>query len=245
LNDSKEYELAVDIAARILEQRRDKADNRFDVALFNVLEESLTHSSELEVYVSSFSRNEDQLSQWRAYCPAAGGFAVGFNAIALIGVRNKGQNRFLARCVYDSTKQKQIVDKAINTVLEFADQIHKIEGHQDRVLREAYKLFGRVVPLLAPALKDPSFSEENEWRLVSFPESFGDVTIGFRPGRSTLVPYYEHRLSQDNLPMPIDELIVGPTPHVELARHAAQELLSANGLDSVTVSSSSIPYRTW
>jgi hypothetical protein len=94
-------------------------------------------------------------------------------------------------------------------------------------------------------LKDSSFLEEEEWRLVSLASSFEEASPRFRPGRSMLVPYYEHVFPGQNGPVPIEELIVGPTPHPELARRAAEGVLSANGLGSAKVRSSTVPYRTW
>ena len=115
---------------------------------------------------------------------------------------------------------------------------------QDRVFREAYKRLGRLLPLLAPALKDPSFAEEQEWRLVCLPASFENDARQFRQGRSMLVPYYTHRFST-KAPVPIEELVVGPTPHPALARDATRALLSDYGSPSSNVRSSLIPYRNW
>ncbi len=42
--------------------------------------------------------------------------------------------------------------------------------------------------------------------------------------------------------VPVEELLIGPTPHPTLARDSARALLSSCGLPSLTVRSSSIPY---
>ena len=37
-----------------------------------------------DIFICSFSRNDDQLSQWRGYCPDGNGFCIGFNTKDLI-----------------------------------------------------------------------------------------------------------------------------------------------------------------
>jgi hypothetical protein len=59
-----------------------------------------------------------------------------------------------------------------------------------------------------------------------------------------LVPYYTHRFSK-KAPVPIEEIVIGPTPHYVLARDATRSLLSDHGSPSSTVRSSLIPYRNW
>ena len=45
--------------------------------------------------------------------------------------------------------------------------------------------------------------------------------------------------------VPLERLMIGPTPHPELAREVVQSLLTAKGLSATTIQVSSIPYRTW
>jgi hypothetical protein len=243
LNDSTEYSLAINLAREFIEERSKKARGKFDTALYTVLSERLTLEVE-EVYVSSFTENPDQLSQWRAYCPPTGGYAIGFQSKFLVDVPGPPTHRFLARCIYESHVHQGLVQTLVKDVVSTAEESLHDGMSQDRVFREAYKRLGRILPLLAPALKDPSFAEEQEWRLVCLPASFENDTPQFRQGRSMLVPYYTHRFPK-KAPVPIEELVIGPTPHPTLARDATRSLLSAYELPSSKVRSSRIPYRNW
>lgn len=245
LNDSTEYSLALKLAQEVIQNLIEDAHNKFDLGLYNVLKEKLAgEKGQGEVYVSSFTENGDQLSQWRAYCPPAGGYAIGFKSKSLMEPGGSNSDRFLARCTYDLPSQKELIRNLIQTVAEFAEgSVHDHVTH-DRVFRESFKLLGRLLPLVAPALKDSSFSEEQEWRLVRLPSSFEDGTQQFRQGRSMLIPYYQHSFPTENGTAPIEELVVGPTPHPDLARDAAQALLMTHRRPAA-VRSSSIPYRTW
>jgi len=247
LNDSTEYSLALKLAQEVIQNRMAEARNKFDRGLYSVLNERLAGEEvHGEVYVSSFTENGDQLSQWRAYSPSTGGFAIGFRSKSLIDLTGVNPDRFLARCTYDASSQEALIRSLVQTIAKFAEEsnAHNQMNH-DRVFRESFKLLGRLLPLIAPALKDSSFAEEQEWRLVRLPSSFEDVDLQFREGKSMLIPYHLHRFPGSGECVPLDELVVGPTPHPELARNSAQALLMTYGLPSAIVRSSSIPYRTW
>ena len=60
-----------------------------------------------------------------------------------------------------------------------------------------------------------------------------------------LIPYVEFKLTDDpNQPLPIEEIIIGPTPHEDLSKASVEAYLSVNGVTSCKVISSGIPYRT-
>jgi hypothetical protein len=244
LNDSTEYTFALDLADKVIKERIEKATNTFDRALNKVLEEKLTASAQGEIYVTSFTENGDQLSQWRAYCPPAGGYALGFSSKALIKFKEANPDCFLARCVYELKSQEELVRNLVQQIARFAEESLSAKVDRDRVFRESFKLLGRLLQLVAPALKDSSFAEEQEWRLIRQPISF-EHEPHFRAGRSVLIPYQEHSFPGKDHSVPIEELVIGPTPHPDLARDGAQALLSSCGLNSTTVRSSAIPYRTW
>ena len=243
LNDSTEYSLAFNLARKVVQELADKALGRFERALHTVLLERLTVDVQ-EVYVTSFTENADQLSQWRAYCPTTGGYSVGFRTKFLVDSLDSNPHRFLASCIYDSDAHQQLVRDLVKWVVLAAEESLSSGVTRDRVFRESYKQLGRLLPLLAPALKDPSFAEEQEWRLVCLPISFDNQKPHFRQGRSMLIPYHEHSFP-NKIRVPIEELVIGPTPHSQLARDATYALLAANGITSTTVRSSSIPYRAW
>jgi len=245
LNDSSEYDFALDLARSVVQDRLERAHGKFDIALNSVFQERLLKDPTAEVYVSSFTENGDQLSQWRAYSAPAGGFAVGFTSRLLARSTDSNRHWFLAPCVYDSQNQWEIIRSVFQIAAESAEENRRAGIDHDRVFRESFKLIGRLIPLVAPVLKDPSFAEEQEWRLIHLPESFEYAAPLFRQGRSMLIPYHEHALAEQAVRLPIEEVIVGPTPHVVLAQNAAQMMLETHGLISTKVESSLIPYRTW
>jgi hypothetical protein len=245
LNDSREYALALDLTLKSIESRLQNANSRYDEGLYRVLKGNIDDKTTAEVYVTSFSANADQLSQWRAYCPGTGGYAIGFSGKSLIKTLNSHADRFLAQCIYEPLAQEKVIEDLICAVEVFAESARRDGLAQDRVYRESYKLIGRLLALLAPILKDRSFAEEQEWRLLCLGTSFDETPPQFRMGQSTLVPYFEHTITSQNGDSPICEVVIGPTPHPGLAQEAAQTLLSSRGLQSAKLRTSSIPYRAW
>lgn len=129
--------------------------------------------------VCSFSGESDSLSQWRAY-GGSSGFAIGF-APEVLGAAVEKQNFFLVQCIYDPAAQRDVVRALVEEVLD--EYISKSpipaivtgEGEFDKESVEIFwKTGGNLLPDLytyAPILKDHSFEEEREWRIISRPIS--------------------------------------------------------------------------
>jgi hypothetical protein len=94
-------------------------------------------------------------------------------------------------------------------------------------------------------LKDPSFREEREWRIISRPLTSSRGLFDFREGSSLLVPYYKVSLAGDGLAFSVHEVVVGPTPDGARSKRSVRSLLLHHGLENVPVEVSDVPYRNW
>lgn len=134
---------ALGIARNVIEERKEAAGSNFDVKLYRVLEERLSNeTAQGEVYVSSFTEMPDQLSQWRAYCPPSGGYAIGFKSKFIVAAESAAE-QFLAHSIYDTYGQSELIKKLIDVVLQFADGCVRDRMPHDRIFRESFKLLGR------------------------------------------------------------------------------------------------------
>jgi hypothetical protein len=76
------------------------------------------------VYVTSFSEERDQLSQWRGYCGNAAGFSIGFNLAKLKELLKRTPNTdiLLKKRIYEprikAAKMGQIIKAAKSTELK-------------------------------------------------------------------------------------------------------------------------------
>ncbi|WP_187261290.1 DUF2971 domain-containing protein [Pontibacter beigongshangensis] len=81
------------------------------------------------------------------------------------------------------------------------------------------------------------------WNLADEYIPFEQQDLKFRQGKSFLIPYIEIPLSEDDEQVNLTEIVVGPTPHMELAIKSCELLLSKN--NNVKISASILPYRNW
>jgi Protein of unknown function (DUF2971) len=195
-------------------------------------------SSAANVCVVSLCTNGDLLSQWRGYARGDYGYSIGFNAHKLVDFSEKG-NFVLRPCVYDTELQNRIVDEICKYYLAstIVNELAIIQQFTATVI--SYGAF----------FKDPSSSQEDEWRLVSRP--LADRELYFRKGKSMIIPYgkkMEFHGSSANTP--IDDVVVGPCPHMDLSVEAVTTLLhgkqpTLSGGVKPVVRPSAIPYRDW
>lgn len=244
LNDSTEFDHAISIAKAIAWQRLQAAHNEREREIFTLLQQRMEQVSRINVFVSSFSEVSDSLTQWRGYCQDGAGYSLGFDG-PLLTERASGQGFSIKPCVYEYDLQMRalglLLDDALNSILSAPVPApateHPYAAEVGRFLEHFVQL--------APTLKDPSFRDEREWRLVSGPIPTTDPRWNVRPGRSMLIPYVSILLSADSSSLPIKEVVVGPTPHMDLAMNALSSYLSSRRLSQWSVKRSQVPYRAW
>ncbi len=201
----------------------------------------------VNVCVCSFSEERDSLSQWRAY-GGSSGFAVGFSSKVLRAATEK-QGWFIAPCIYDLATQHNLVRALVEEVLEEILSGPPLEDEEeDSVLRT---VGGNLLPYLnryAPILKDESFKEEREWRIISRPMLCERLV--YREGKSLIVPYYKLPLCEDNQKLELHEVVIGPTPDADRSKSSLTSLIMSQevvmpGTGGTNVTVSKVPYRDW
>jgi hypothetical protein len=187
------------------------------------------------------------------------GFSVGFTrewfarASLALGLT-------LKPCIYNPEIQRRLVQEALDEFLannaeKDPDYWNRNRGHEDpdrpRVLvvqRHAGDDFATRLATIAPVIKDESFADEREWRLVA--DRVSVFKLRHRPGNSMLIPYYSIPIGDDERFDSIREIVVGPTPHPDLSAASARSLAAAAGLVTSTNQTfetriSNIPFRSW
>jgi len=254
LNDTKEYRHAVDVATAEINKRLVHAVGDSHRILSDMAE-GVKGIENTNVCVCSFSEDRDSLSQWRAYGGSTSGYAIGFNPLHLAEmVRQEGFH--LAPCLYKPAEQvaviEALVDKVLDQNLERLRNGETLVGPNQEEWLAAPKLMlprggnlAAYLHRLAPILKDESFSEEKEWRIISEPLMCTRERFSFRVGNSMLIPYYSIPIARSDRPLKLDEVVVSPTPHIEQSAIAVQSFLVGQKLENVPVKPSAIPYRNW
>jgi hypothetical protein len=222
LNDAAELQNAIELVRKEFRKKRelesqesaiiDEFSNHFESGLTNFL-----------IYcVFSLSEEGDLLSQWRSYCPESGGYSIGFDPSLLVGVVKK-PGFSLVKCIYDRTEQENIIRQLID------QSVNAYKNPQNGIVNIAVEDFFEKFRRICPMFKDPSFSEEREWRLVS---NFPNLQPNFRKGKSLITPYVEIKLAAKEEYIPIKQVFIGPTPHKykELSRQSVLFMLNSHNI---------------
>lgn len=251
LNDSTEFEHARMYIRGMLEDRVQKS------ALLYRVKEDLPivdrRSDEYDVFIASFSSEGDSLPQWRGYCSAGHGVAIGFNPDALTSGDfeiSKGFKpvpddestieRWLLKCVYTDEEKRKLIGDSIDGYLNV------IEGKNPRLTPNRGATFLlNTVQMCTPLFKNASFREEQEWRLVVNCYYDHQPKRHFRIWGSTAVPFIKIDIRKEHKHDFIKEVVIGPCSNENLAIRGVNRLLASRGLGKDKVRSSKIPYRTW
>lgn len=242
MNDSKEFSHAIELATSTLLALKARRPDRKYQELCSAVLNHLETISKLALYVACFSEVEDSLSQWRGYCPPRFGYSLGFDGEKLRQIA-LAQGFELRPCIYDRQKQLEIVNNWALTTLEALlsncpDDTDPTQFTFDNCNTFLHQFIG-----FAPYMKDNSFKDELEWRLVGLIPS-NDSRVGLRHGLSMLIPYVPIKLNLSTDDSPIWNICIGPTPHIELATNSVtllfQKAKVRNGIHYTR-----IPYRDW
>jgi hypothetical protein len=115
-------------------------------------------------FVTCFTQEEDDLTQWRGYGNGENGYAIGFPAALLFDAPNV----LLARVSYDGALHEQLA-AAISerTVQFFLEGIGKKRADTAEKWEDEFLTFWDPnITRLAPLVKDPGFAAEKEYRIV-------------------------------------------------------------------------------
>lgn len=240
LNDSKEFAHAREITLGLINLRQSSGLTADINELFDKVKQALDSIEKINICVFSLSENGDLLSQWRGYCPDAKGCSIGFDSTKLISL-TKTQDFFLAPCLYDSVGQRRIIDQILDEIISLFSQPNG--DPLDKRHLDCQSFFARKFLTIGPIIKHHSFSEEKEWRLISYPKDSTDPLWGYRAGKSMIIPHFVFKLGSAVDENPLIQIIVGPTSQQSLTMSAITNLLSTNKIKYRSISLSSIPYR--
>ncbi|WP_322470402.1 DUF2971 domain-containing protein [Hydrogenophaga sp. SNF1] len=246
LNDSKEFIHATGLAKAYMQRIRSSAR-------FSGFEELIDRMVELidgmpgTTWVISLSTKRDLLSQWRGYC-SGGGYNLAFDPAKLEDFAKK-QLFVLNRCTYDRVHQAALIEELVEYAIEsypgfVPDQVLDSDREEDhkRMLFCA-KWFFPKMSRLASTMKDPSFHEEDEWRLIGGLYK-PHVVPSYRFRGSLIVPHREFDFKDsDGVIRCISEIRIGPNSDQNLAEMGIFFLMQRIEIESVTTRRSEIPFR--
>jgi hypothetical protein len=197
------------------------------------------------VYTSSFSEEDDDLSQWRAYGANGSGISLTLSPHPFYGlgaVRPSG-TLSLQKVTYDDDEKRDIIRRVLDVGLSYRYDEN-----------ENARLTAAALEFVAVSFKDDSFKAEREWRVVySPPADLGESPpLCFRDGGRLLIPYLRlqdivARRSDSTREewerLPIRAVTLGPSLSNSLNKRSTKLLCERWGYPDVAIYRSEIPYR--
>jgi len=248
LNDCLEIKYGIDLAVKLLRERLLKQNTEYEAALLGFLLDPSTspHGEKINMmpFVVSLCCRIDKSSQWLHYGRSGQGLAIGLSSQI---AKEVGYDLIQIDYSVDSQKDRmhqlfEVGTKAIDSMK--SDLSQELQFRYSQLISYIVSLY---VYHLAIRIKHPSFSEEEEWRLVAhFVSGLKEQEdkerkrkILFRQVSKRLIPYEELNFSSSAEDM-IKEVVVGYSAIIGL--DAVQLLLLENGLNPL-VKRSEVPVR--
>ena len=257
LNDPSELTHGMRTAHDVMRNIAADADGRVRLFL-GITADLFSHanlSNTLEFFIASFSREPDDLGQWRAYADNGRGYALGLSpqvfGVVEKPVREPNENVLVGPVLYQTgevcARHRQAIEKAASIFLQAADA--NVELMRDKsvgvpFMREMAK------ELLASSLiwncltsKHPAYAHEREVRMIILglrSKLLPYVTTRVRG--SEIVPYIVHQMPLRQ-PHHIFEIVVGPAAPADAERCVETMLRSLGADPRISIRRSEIPYR--
>lgn len=174
-------------------------------------------SMDMISYVACFSENKDQLSQWRGYADNGAGIAVGFSRESFADLKEAAPSHISFRkVIYDEKEQEKFIERIAR---------ESIKAMETKPVAQVAAELNQNYRLQFPVLKNASFEEEAEWRII-FNDSFSKRKrhvgknilfsgIRYTVREKRLVSYIEMDFSKLKYNA-IKEIWIGPKVEVEI-----------------------------
>jgi len=247
LNDASEMQFGIDLIEAYFTELR---------PILNELEKELLRRASpsesptdpsMGFFVSCFCRSRDLLSQWRAYGASGGGYALGFAASDL----GRAGDVLVRRVVYEPIRQRDLLTNLVQGVLKFLRRVSAGKGTTELDASRTLPAFSSFLTdhlrEFLYTFKHEAFVGEDEWRLVvEFHRHSHMETLKFLGRNGISIPYVARALSREDgmPPLPLVEVLHGPTLQPKLTKKSLHLLLEKNDYDHVEVGGSSVPLRT-
>lgn len=198
-----------------------------------------------EYFVLSFSKCRDSITMWSEFGNKTG-YNIGFRSDDIIArIEEAAEIAYHGLVVYNTKKQKQLIKRnlcnylpnllrmPLNDILEAGSR-----DRRDHTYLKACRKFQKMAEVYAMFFKQEGFAEEQEYRFIFKRQK--DTDVYFRVKEGFMLPYIEISLSSRNLP--IEEIIIAPQNHIDLAKSGTEYMLYTKGYKA-EVSLSNIKLR--
>ncbi|MGV6980933.1 DUF2971 domain-containing protein [Bacillus pumilus] len=234
LNDKTERKYTESILIKLIEEKlRDFPEK-------DILLEGIKRSlnSDSEVYVLSLSKNKDSNLLWSNYSQDDG-YNIKFDFSYLYHLLEDQElgTVFKSKVIYEKEIHNAALNELADYYVETFPNIKKI-GQEIFTKRTSAMLV--TFQLLAAFFKDECFQQEEEYRIVIFPDS-PDQQYECRVTNGAFIPYFKMRFNKSN----VKGITIGPKNKMDISEEGLKSFLLLNkfDLENIEINRSKIPYR--
>ena len=246
LNDPSELKHGIALAIDVLmeETKRKEHLKTFAQTFSNRFSESIERTA--NYFVCCFSKNGDELGQWRAYADDGRGYALGFDAEVL--ERLFGGESASFPVIYNDDDLRSLYRVIVRQVVPLLNGLHGLKLRPDvyqKCLFYTSVLLSSNFIINSIHFKNESYKNEEEYRFIHFYSGIKPVPgLKLRTRPYSLVRYIESdwRTSASDA---LKEIVCGPASDPDRGAKFARDCLRTYcpGMD-VTIDGSRIPYRS-
>jgi hypothetical protein len=237
LNDASEVRHGIDIARECLQLRLKEVEGdphrrmlcERTLQVLNPEGVGTDHKITFRHFAVSLCQRDDQSAHWLHYGRSGDGYAVGLQRSSLVVPPFE-----LARVVYNREEQRAMVRRAVEKVEQnFVTETANIDRRYLQATCEASAhMFSNTMWALAGRFKNPSFSCEEEWRLLTLNASGPHVDKGlgtpmtteFRASDNRIVPFFSVKYDgTEHQRVPISCIRVGARLDFAAAREVCRK----------------------
>ena len=253
MNDPTEVLYGLELACDILQDMKGQDTG----GLLAAIEKSLCKQATSEVYVCSFTKCRDDLSQWRAYGAARSErYCIGFKFTEIEKMAEEKMTEELVEVEYNKGKQSDLIRKEIDLAI---DLVTKESLLQDDDIQEIAERVAAFIARRLPQMKAPSYEAEEEWRVILWVPGNDVSKVNFDTTRGVVRPYvtfptnHEERRTHCHgeevnkpQPLPVTELLVLAPGRKDISVKVANMLLRKAGIrEDVKAEKSKVPFAEW
>ena len=194
-----------------------------------------------DIWIATLTRERDCAHQWQSIADRGDGHgvAVGFTAAGIMRGAESG-GALLAPCCYDDAHKIAIMSRGL-AVMEKLYEKKRMSGAKPAAAEALVRYVVRELALFGALMKQSDLAHEGEWRVILCNPS--QTAIGARRIKAFARPdytalYIDLEIADATDRLPINEILVGPSPHQQMTARAFWTLLYKHGYDRAQVAQS-------
>jgi|GEM_PF-1953366 hypothetical protein len=239
LNDGSEVHYANQLLHSAVERFCKGKPNKMQKFARNVRDQIIETAMYGRPVIFCLSSKPDLLNQWRDYGRDVVPYCFELDPSELIA-KDWSFQVDLIQMIYDEEIQNAILDDLLVALLAvlrpLTRDLFDPELRNWLVSQVVSQVWGVLVQF-----KNPAYSAEQEWRLISYSPLLNGQTVEFRTNTLGIVPFFTRR-PRVGTKLPIKHVWVGPSPWGDVSHQALSIFLRVMGYH-VDITASAIPAR--